>query len=52
MNIHDTMDEQVIVESLANLFHKNNYADLSITEENLQAFQQFKLYAEKYYPCE
>lgn len=48
----DTMDEQVILESLANLFYKNNYADLSIAPENQQVFQHFKAHAEKYYSYE
>lgn len=48
----DTMDEQVILESLADQFHKNNYAELSITPENQQAFQHFKTHAEAYYSYE
>lgn len=48
----DTMDEQVIMESLADQFYKNNYADLTIAPENQQAFQHFKPYAEEYYSYE
>lgn len=48
----DTMDEQVILESLANEFHKNRYADLVIAPENQEAFQHFKPHAEEYFSYE
>lgn len=48
----NTMDDQVIYESLANEFHRNNYADLVIAPENQQAFQHYKDDAEKYFSYE
>lgn len=48
----DTMDDQVIYESLANEFCKNQYANLVITPENQQAFQHYKQGAEEYFSYE
>lgn len=48
----DTMDDQVIMESLADQFHRNNYADLTIKPENQQTFLHFKPHAEAYYSYE
>ena len=48
----NTMDEQVIMESLADQFHKNNYADLTIKPENQQAFLHYQPHAEAYYSYE
>lgn len=45
----NTIDEQVILESLAELYFKNNYADLKIQPENQKAFDEFRPYAESYY---
>lgn len=45
----NTIDEQVILESLAELYFKNNYADLKIQPENQKAFNEFRPYAESYY---
>lgn len=45
----NTVDEQVILESLAELYFKNNYADLKIQPENQKAFDEFRPYAESYY---
>ena len=45
----NTIDEQVILESLAELYFKNNYADLKIQPENQKAFDKFRPYAESYY---
>lgn len=44
-----TIDEQVILESLADQYYKNQYADLTIRQENQKAFQQFRMLAEEYY---
>lgn len=44
-----TIDEQVIFESLANQYFKNNYADLTITPDNQDAFNYYKPMAEMYY---
>ena len=48
----DTIDEQVILEVLADQYYKNNYADLIIRPENQDAFWHFKPFAEKYYTDE
>ena len=45
----NTIHEQVILESLAELYFKNNYADLKIQPENQKAFDEFRPYAESYY---
>lgn len=45
----DTIDEQVIQESLAELYYKNNYADLTIRPENQAAFEHYRVWAEEYY---
>lgn len=45
----NTIDEQIILESLAELYFKNNYADLKIQPENQKAFDEFRPYAESYY---
>ena len=47
-----TIDEQVIFESLADQYFKNNYADLTITPENQDAFNYYKPMAETYYHSE
>lgn len=44
-----TIDEQVIFESLADQYFKNNYADLTITPDNQDAFNYFRPMAEMYY---
>lgn len=44
-----TIDEQVIFESLADQYFKNNYADIIIAPENQNAFDYFKPMAEAYY---
>lgn len=49
---NNTMDEQVVLESLANLFYTNNYADLSIKPENHRSFQHYKSLAEEYFTYE
>jgi hypothetical protein len=49
---NDAIDEQVILEALADQYHKNNYADLTICSENQKAFQYFKSGAEHYYTDE
>ena len=46
------MDEQVILESLADQYYKNAYADLHILEENQAAFEYFRPMAEAYYTYE
>lgn len=43
------MDEQVIMEALADQYFKNQYADLHILPENQRAFEKFKSWAEEYY---
>ena len=48
----DTIDEQVILEVLADQYYKNTYADLIIRPENQDAFWHFKPFAEKYYTDE
>lgn len=45
----NTMDEQVIMESLADQFFENNYANITILPENQVAFAHFKQGAEEYY---
>lgn len=47
-----TVDEQVIFESLANQYFKNNYADITITPDNQDAFNYYKPLAEMYYNSE
>lgn len=47
-----TMDEQVILESLADQYFKNNYADITITLDNQAAFNYYKPMAEMYYHSE
>lgn len=45
----DMMDEQVIMESIADQFFENNYANLNIFPENQAAFEHFRPWAEEYY---
>lgn len=45
----ETMDEQVIFESLADQYFKNNYADINIMPDNRDAFNYFRPMAEMYY---
>lgn len=45
----DTIDEQAIQESLAELYYKNHYADLTIRPENQTAFEHYRVWAEEYY---
>ena len=48
--LQDTnIDDQVILEALADQYHKNNYAELQITPTNQHVFEHFKSMAEKYY---
>lgn len=46
------MDDQVIMESLADQFHRNHYANLTIKPENQHAFLHYKPHAEAYYSYE
>lgn len=48
----NNMDNQVILEAIADQYHKNNYAELKIKPENQVNFNQFKEMAEKYYSYE
>lgn len=48
----DTIDEQIILESLADQYHKNNYSDLTIETKNQKTFQALKPWAERYYSDE
>ena len=48
----DTIDEQVVLESLADQYYKNNYADLIIQPKNQATFQKFRPWAEQYYTDE
>ena len=43
------MDEQVILEALADQYYTNNYANLTIKPENQKAFEHFRKMAELYY---
>lgn len=43
------MDEQVIMESLAECYYKDNYASLNIQSANKKVFDYFRPMAEKYY---
>lgn len=45
----DTIDEQVILEALADQFYKNDYADLDILPYNRKRFEELKPFAEHYY---
>lgn len=47
-----TMDERVILESIADQYFENNYANLIITPNNQNAFDYFRPMAEKYYTTE
>lgn len=44
-----TVDEQVLLESLADQYHRNQYESLTIRPENWEAFQHFRSMAEHYY---
>lgn len=44
-----TVDEQVILESLADQYYRNAYKELHIKPENEEAFQHFRPMAEHYY---
>lgn len=46
------LDEQVILEALADQYHKNNYAELQIKPANQVAFDHIRPMAEKYYAYE
>ena len=48
----DTIDEQVILEALADQYYKNHYADLDIQPRNQAGFQKFRPWAEQYYTDE
>ena len=43
------IDEQVILESIADQYYKNHYADLDILPDNRQRFEELKPLAEHYY---
>lgn len=43
------MDEQVIMESLAECYYKDNYASLNIQPSNKKTFDHFRPMAEEYY---
>lgn len=45
----ETMDEQVIMESLAECYYKDNYATLDIQPSNKKTFDYFRPMAEEYY---
>lgn len=45
----NTIDEQVILESLADQYYKNHYADLIIQPKNQAMFQKLRPWAEQYY---
>lgn len=45
----DTMDEQVILESIADQYFADNYAKLTIKPENQDTFNYFRPMAEEYY---
>lgn len=44
-----TIDEQVIIEALADQFYKNDYADLDTLPDNQKRFEELKPFAEHYY---
>lgn len=47
-----TMDERVILESIADQYFEDNYANLTIKPENQEIFNHFKPMAETYYCSE
>ncbi len=49
---NQSLDEQILLEALADQYYKNQYADLKILPENQKRFQELRYWAERYYTDE